>query len=740
MNLLLFALIFLTLINFVSAQSCNSDQRILRLSDTNNSHGARWDIVGYNVDVCYDDIFGNNYGGANAGSAVHTCNNNNRVLRLSDITNAHAQTPDYTGTVYPVEVCYGDLVCRSVTNGQCLANEQEIVSLSSDNNAQIETEGYQPSNYPIKICCSSASSVPTIFNAKWRYANGQEIATNAFICPNIQILLTVKTTGVPDNTNAYFQIYEDDGALGRDVVGPLWEAPVVNNQATYPLDLSNAGVRAALQGQFNGEPGNELELEFDALVNFANLPRVKSQQIKYVDNANSCNYPKPVASIVAPVHQGVYFANTPINFTSGCTSLRGPVVNEWTVTQGSNTITNASASFLHSFSNGGQVNVRLKCTDLIGKFDVTQVQMLVVASPYAFAYIEKPEFNSFVVNPIPQQGPYFPESVRFSAGDSFVVDVTKSTAPCEVKCLAGDCPAQTQNSSAACGGASLLIIDAPTGNANYDDLAFNWTFWDGDWKEQWTQFEGAGVYTGIVPYDDMSNTVNDKYMSVRVTHTLTGTNAEFQRQFTLGRCLNSGNTYQDTVLGPLSTLAENGLCKAGDGIAGTADDCCPLGLQCFSRSSGEAERCQSRGNIITKCEEFPNKNSCNSNNDTRIPRASYGQDAPVCTTLKCLWDDTGNKCGVNVTTYDRSANGCDPGVIRVSCAYTMGASECINGRRTITYTVISGDASCARNPVSVPCGSLSFELGFFGLREFIISIILIASIYLLLNYCRIKRL
>lgn len=748
---LFFALIFLCFSHasvIAQSYSCPDDQTIMKLTDRSNAHASSWTGSNYATEICYNEVFGLNYGGPRSGtSSVHDCVGGNGIVNLSGTINAHGQILEGTASGYSYGVCFGDLVCNSVDGGvSCGPNQAEVVSLSSGTNAHLGVAGSyaNSANGNKKICCSSASSQPAIVGAKWRYINGQEISSNALICPNIYLAAHVRTFGMSNGAEIKMIIYEDD-TVDDDVIAPEFGVSVMNNEAIFILNLTDSGIRSYLNSFFS-EPleGSELELYFEARSSLVSGVE-KSQIIRYTDNETTCNYPKPIASITAPKHQGVYFANTEVNFSSGCSSLMGPVRNEWTITQGSNSFTDNRAEFLHTFNNNGQANVKLKCTDLSGKVDLKEVQILVVeANRQVLAYIEKPALNEFVTNPIPLSGPYFPESVRFAAADSYVVNVT---SPCNVFCLGGTCPTQTQNSLGSCGaqGGPITITNAPTSplNANYSNMTFDWTFKDNDWINHWSSFEGEGVYTGVVLYDDMSNTINDKYMSVMVTHTNTGSNALFEREFTLGRCLNNRNTYYEPSVGPLSTLEKNGACRGGDGEIGTLDDCCPSAHRCLTQTGGASytASCQiPSGNIVLKCEDFTDSSSCNGNNDTSIHLASYGGRPPVCTNLKCFWDNSTDSCGLKITTYNQTSQGCDNGRIINNCEYTTSSSECINGRKTISYNPVAGSSpSCRRDPVIAPCGALSFELDFFGIREFIISLLLIASIYLLINFYKVNK-
>lgn len=723
--------IFSAFFAFAQTACINSDDTIFRISSTTNAHGETWGSNNYNYPVCYSTIFGHQYSGANPHNCVVNSPGSdpqNLVLRLSSNTNAHAQTPDYSGSAYPVDVCYGDLSCYSTSNS-CGNGEVEVVSLSNNDNSHIELAN--SNNYNLKICCiGSVSGNPRIFNPQWTYYDGSAISSGSSVCSGSYLVASVKTSGISDGDNVSINVYDRDLISNDEIIKFL--APVRNNEAKVSIDLSNNGMRNLFASFLGGSEGNELELYFTA--NKSNLPIIQSGQVIYYDNSSICSYSDPVIAVAAPIHKGIYFRDTEINFTSQCSSQIGPLRTEWTIKQGSQIYTNNNASFNlvfgRDFGGAGQVNIRLKCTDISGNYGFDEKQMLVVASPFALAYINQPELDDFVYHSPQQSEPYFPQTVPFSSSDSFVIDVVNSCN--DVRCLGGDCPSQTQNSPLSCGTFGAPVTISSSGSLDYSSLNFDWTFWDNNWNNNWSSYEGSGAYRGTVVYDDVSNSLNDKHMSVSITHPVSGATANFQRDFTIGRCLNNGNNYYSSKYTSLSTSLENNACTGGDTIPGTADDCCPIGFQCSNSGSQNGQNyCQRSSNQINRCEEFTSMNSCNSNNDTSIPLASYGRNPPICTFLKCYWNSTAG-CGVRATNYGSNSTGCNTGGSagpRDDCAWTTNESECVNGRKTLTYNTILGSASCNKDPLVVPCGSLSFELSFFGLREFIISIILIASIY-----------
>ena len=738
----IFFISFLAFYSSAQTTTCvDSDDIIFKISANTNAHGQIWSETGYPQEICYSDLFdGQVYTSLNP----HDClpGNSNLVLKLSSDTNAHAQISGISNPIYQTNVCYGDLSCYDTRNN-CDNGAVEVVSLSTSTNAHIETK--DANYYPIKICCtrSATSGNPRILSASWRYYDGSEVPTNRDICPNIYLIARATTEGINNEGQINFRIYDDD-LFGEDTILNL-VGNVNDNEAKVILNSADPATRILLQAAFDELNENKLDLLFEASIPQGQSQPIKSQEIHYTEDENLCSYPKPVVRVNAPTHRGVYFKGTTVNFESGCTSQIGPLQYDWTITQGDNTYRSTLETFPltlgQDFGNSGQANVKLKCTDLRGNSGIAENEILIAeANSPILAYINEPAFNSFVYTSPLLNRPYFPQTVGFSGQDSFAISVNG----CTVTCLGGDCPEKTENSLSNCGATppgGPIDITQTTGGVTYNTLNYDWKFWDNDWENLWTSYEGDGIYRGVVVYDDVSNQINDKHMSVLITLEDGVTSAQFSRDFTLGRCLNNGNTYYDPSLGALSTSEENNACKGGDLNSGTADDCCPSGLVCSTDGSlSRNHYCKLSDRIINRCEDFEDKDSCESNTNPAIPRASYGQNPPICTFLECFWSS--NSCGVRATRYTQDPNGCvisGGGKPPNICEWTTTQTECINGRKTIHYTKVSGDTSCDRLDVEVPCGSLNFELGFFGIREFVISLLLITGIYLLFGICGKKR-
>ncbi len=144
---------FILPLGIVSA-ACAPEDIILKLYSQTNAHAEKWDGIGnYPVEICYSNIFGSAYTGANP----HTCsppgNPTNKVLRLSGSTqtNSHAEGPLQSTPGYS-NLCYGDLSC-ALELGSCISPRRPVVRLSSQLNAHLENASL--SNYNYIVCCST---------------------------------------------------------------------------------------------------------------------------------------------------------------------------------------------------------------------------------------------------------------------------------------------------------------------------------------------------------------------------------------------------------------------------------------------------------------------------------------------------------------------------------------------------------------------------------------------------------
>lgn len=123
----------------VSDGGCSSsgETGIIKLYGSSNTHGELTSQNNYDNVLCC------------TGVSSTTCDGGNEILRLSSVTNAHAESPFSKYNDLSNRICATGLSCTTTTGG-CLTGNA-ILSLSSAINAHISV-GNDP-NYNIKICC-----------------------------------------------------------------------------------------------------------------------------------------------------------------------------------------------------------------------------------------------------------------------------------------------------------------------------------------------------------------------------------------------------------------------------------------------------------------------------------------------------------------------------------------------------------------------------------------------------------
>ncbi len=139
--------------------ACN---QIYDSTSCTNQAGCLWSIASGN----YPDVLCCSGGSGNTNCAS---DGSNKILGLSDVTNAHAESPSQSNYPPSDNVCYGDFSCITTTSSSCTATYPvATVSLTAVTNAHIGGIN----DYPVKICCKGTLT-PTscILNAAGSTAN-----------------------------------------------------------------------------------------------------------------------------------------------------------------------------------------------------------------------------------------------------------------------------------------------------------------------------------------------------------------------------------------------------------------------------------------------------------------------------------------------------------------------------------------------------------------------------------------
>lgn len=822
----------------VSAACANPQQLILRLSASSNAHGQ---VPGqspqYGVDVCYNDLFGITYSGANP----QTCTGSNTVLRLSASTNAHATSP--TNSAYGNSVCYGDLIC-SMRTGSCSAGEHEIVALSATTNAHLETA--TNNQYTNVICCSSATagggspSAPGAFSASalpscsgttsqmsvsWTVAGGSPAPTyNVYFCSgsgctpttavpgcsglsglscthtpltagtlyrynvtatntqgksqaaivsgtattcsgsgtitsatwnlvdgsptttsnvNQTVRMRVTSSGLSGGTQIRFNIYEDDGILGNTPVLVGAQAPVATidagGVAFYDWFINDTMMAIA-----NDNPA---EFFFNATASTASTS-LKSG-ILTVQNTPGPNNP-PVVTIANPKNKGIYFNSTTVVFNHTTVDLQGSVglTYKWTIAE--DNFQSTQSQFSYQFKTPGLKTVTLKVTDPQGASDENQVSVLVLASPGALAFVNAPQHKEVI--PAQQNGQL---RLTYNASESYVVNSTVNSACVgSLSCLAGPCPARTENAPASCGPAGTTLPIAANGNLAFANTNFSWYF-----SSQNSIANASGIVgaSGIVPFGKSEG--GERILNLTVSYkdplfTVTSTSA---RAYTLGQCVGTTHKYWIQIgatgreVQRLDTEQPNGACRGA--FSGPADDCCRDRWVCGDHDNNV--------NTLDQCYDSPNDDSINACGDYTTQSDCINDVAHVLSAsgdplwtqrqcgktvngevieCSCIWEGPTNSCVFNSTGVKVQ----NPSQTW-SCISSYTQGECVSGYMLLDITNVfnagtsgltAADVGCISEQRQVLCGKPIIELSFFDYRQILGAAALIIVMYLILIHTK----
>jgi hypothetical protein len=751
-------------------RTCSGGNNILRIDGNTNAHAERRENSNNAYsDVCYNGLICESVAGNVACSSGKT-----EVVSLSGSTNAHVETAGSNTYSTPgnYKICCSTFIAPIVTFAPVEWRDFANIKI--------------PSPPPYSLVCKGQTVKA--------YAG---VGTSLSVGANVEVRIFDEDSGFDDeitnlpnlnpanNNNPFTGTVEDDGS-GNLFVSVPWEI------TEERLDAGNIGQTVLGIGE-----GDELEIYFK-IKDPLTLVEENSYIIKATDDPSRCQDVGPTAEIIAPVHRGIYFVNNQIDFVPNCNSAIGPIQSyDWKLTQylgtSSPTVTTNNLPAPGTFSipansaQAGQGFIELTCTDLNGKSAKSESMIVLEGGDSEIlVFINNPSLlsnNNVVYNsPTPGSG-YTPTNqeteVDYSADDSFAF----VKFGCEIYCLTGDncciagnnCEssgAQTVGTNPSCSSNKLNIkstsslnnLPGVTLSTDYTDIEFDWKFWDNNFNDDRIPQSGntPGAVSGTAVYSTKSNALNDKHMSLRLksigaldatlnSYSLSPTNDFFQRDFTLGRCLQNGNKFLHPSFGLQSTTSVPNACLGVDPLE-TDDDCCPSGMGCFADNNNPGRStCQfpTTLNPIEYCSDYNIENygsassansACNSD-PIHVASASWTSTLPDprCEFVECEWDNSQNVCTVHVVQASNDANqgGCfeNPGIPSPSCNYEIDAGACVNGRQSITYTLTtSSPSSCMdRQPITVPCGSLNFELGFFDSIQFVASALIIILIYFALG-------
>jgi hypothetical protein len=151
---LMFVLFAGTASAFCGANGNDDNQVIMRLTGTDNAHGALWGNAAYATKLCYDQFFTQAYG----GNLPHECISSDRLLSLYFPANSHASFDD---NMLSNKVCHKGLaeceIKENIGPNSCPAGKAAIVHLSGRTNAHLSA--LPNSDYPYVVCCKGTTGV-----------------------------------------------------------------------------------------------------------------------------------------------------------------------------------------------------------------------------------------------------------------------------------------------------------------------------------------------------------------------------------------------------------------------------------------------------------------------------------------------------------------------------------------------------------------------------------------------------
>ena len=334
---MLFMIIGVLTLNSVSAvnecritdvASCTGgDVIVLRMSDITNAHAELASEVNYNTVLCC------NFGGPIACTSV------NKIVGLSAVTNAHIEAPNQSA--YANNICYDGIECQASVSA-CSGGFEEVLSLSDSTNAHIGS----PGDYPILICCNVTSIIFScdLTSAVWdrEFANTSE-----------QVFLNVQGTNC-DGQSVSFEIWESD-VLDDD------------NVTFNPVDVSFVGNDATgswiTEWQADcGGACNPPEFYYNVSLTSNSSEWILSSDPKLeVFQTIATNIP-PNASIIEPLDRDAHFLLNTINFSHQSEDIDGTIDSVRWDFGGSVNIDGESGTFTTFTLTGSNVTKSLNVT------------------------------------------------------------------------------------------------------------------------------------------------------------------------------------------------------------------------------------------------------------------------------------------------------------------------------------------------------------------------------------------
>ncbi len=696
------------------------NQTIFSLYQSNNSHVTLWNNESAEYKICYNQIFGRNYNLNN----MYTCTGKNSVLNISNLNNAHAEKP--YGLNYNVGICYGEMSC-AVRVGSCNPGGEQIVArLSGETNAHVSNSSF--TLYNNLLCCSEK---PLGFNRlSWKDSSEVSFISSA---KNGDSVVLYVMTNFTAGTRVTFEIFEDDVLFRNDIrTGSNNLSGIVdsNGIAKVVWNINQTDIDAG-DGLGEGDI-----LEFYYVANIAGFYNKISDEL--ITNKNNitilpANCDIDITSGNNKLNaNGIYFVNKSIEFNN-TRSNENNINVVWSIEgQGESTIVKNEKSFVMNFSRAGQKIITLNANIPGCAQQSRQISILVIDDkPGLFAFINAPFYNQVFKLGVGGVG----VDVNYRGNESYVVNSSGINCAKTLTCLAGNCPLFTSNTPENCAGDSIGITNSLIGD-KFANLNFIWSKINRGIESPLKSGNGSDNSTGSINYarSSKSSNLGDKQIKLILNYTVVGTSLQgiFVRNFTVGTCVNNGNQRVNIdsfgrIINVSNTRSDRNACSNnGEG------ECCPLGFNCLSGL------CQDTGSLITSCSGYTDEDACE-NDPFSASEFEYNTKVQVglpgeCNVnYRCEW--RGNACLFNITQMDNLGNF---GGSCLETAIPVVDSSCDNGELTKLINITSTSSgelaclTCQSGVFEVPCGRPSVELPFFGIWQFILSLISIVGLYLIM--------
>ena len=453
------------LIEVPPSHDCSDDsQTIMKLLSQSNSHAALWNDTSYNWDICYDDIFDEDYTGANP----HSCSNN-FVLWLSQSSNSHAST--FVSSSYNVPVCYGNLNCMADTSAGTLCSNpgyKVVARLFNDTNAHVSDAAGV--SYPIKVCCGTGVGA-TVSGLHWENMIGMPINTSR---SGASVKAVVAGSGLSGKTVSY-EIWKS--------VKWWWDDKVATSSAsgslTWKAGKNKSGVSEGGEYYFTAKIGTGTPVSSETN-DYGKLNVVPGNNVP------------PVANITSPKDKQIYFLNEPLNFMQASYDIDSTFNWVWDfgdeLSVSGNSVSMNNYNVVHAYTTTGQKNIKLNVVDEEGASSMDKVTILIVNSSYILAYIDEPKWGSFTTGT---------GLTRFNASSTYAVNVTHNSTGIEkIECIAGNCPSKTEGCPPPFTGypsCQIQVINTPN-PAGFENIQFDWVFDNNPLKNQSGKGAGNSVF------------------------------------------------------------------------------------------------------------------------------------------------------------------------------------------------------------------------------------------------------